>query len=58
VAFALVEIPLISFLVAPQKTRAVMTALQAWLKSRSHRDLGLLLAAGGCFLLALGLSSL
>ena len=58
VAFTLVEIPLVSYLAAPQKTRELMAALQEWLRSRSHRGLAALLAAGGCFLLVLGLSSL
>ena len=58
VAFILVEIPLVSYLAAPQKTRAFMTALQGWLRTRSHREFAVLLAAGGCFLLVLGSSSL
>jgi hypothetical protein len=58
VAFTLVEIPLVSYLAAPQKTRAFMAALQEWLRTRNHWEFAVLLAAGGCFLLALGLSSL
>ncbi len=58
VAFTLVEIPLVSYLAAPQKTREFMATLQEWLRSRSHRGLAALLAAGGCFLLVLGFSSL
>jgi hypothetical protein len=58
VAFTLVEIPLASYLAAPQKTRAFMAALQEWLRTRSHWEFAVLLAAGGCFLVALGLSSL
>lgn len=58
VAFTLVEIPLVSYLAAPQRTRAFMAALQEWVRTRSHREFALLLAAGGCFLLVLGLSSL
>jgi hypothetical protein len=58
VAFTLAEIPLISYLAAPQKTRAFMAALQAWLRSRGHRDVAVLVAAGGCFMLVLGLSGL
>jgi hypothetical protein len=58
VAFTMAEIPLISYLIAPQKTRAFMAALQAWLRSRSHRDVAVLVAAGGCFMLVLGLSNL
>jgi hypothetical protein len=58
VAFTLVEIPLVSYLAAPRKTREFMVALQEWLRSRSHRGLAALLAGGGCFLLVLGLTSL
>jgi hypothetical protein len=58
VAFTMAEIPLISYLAAPDKTRAFMAALQAWLRSRSHRDAAVLVAAGGCFMLVLGFSSL
>ncbi|MGO9158010.1 GAP family protein [Mycobacterium sp.] len=58
VAFTLVEIPLVSYLAAPQKTRAFMAALQEWLRTRSYREFAVLLAVGGCFLLVLGFSSL
>jgi hypothetical protein len=58
VAFTLVEIPLVSYLVAPQKTRLFMAALQEWLRTRSHWEFAILLAAGGCFLVVLGVSSL
>ncbi len=58
VAFAMAEIPLVSYLAAPRKTRMVMAALQTRLRSRSHRDIALVVAAGGCLMLALGLSNL
>jgi len=58
VAFTLVEIPLVSYLAAPQKTRAFMAALQEWLRTRSHWEFAVLLAAGGGFLIVLGVSSL
>jgi hypothetical protein len=58
VAFTLVEIPLASYLAAPQKTRAFMAALQEWLRTRSHWEFAFLLGAGGCFLIALGVGSL
>ncbi|OBH30110.1 hypothetical protein A5692_19750 [Mycobacterium sp. E342] len=56
VAFTVAEIPLIGYLAAPQKTRAFMAALQTWLRSRGHRDVAVLVAAGGCFMLVLGLT--
>ncbi|MGD1240111.1 GAP family protein [Mycobacterium seoulense] len=58
VAFTVAEIPLIGYLTAPQKTRAFMAALQTWLRSRGHRDVAALVAAGGCFMLVLGLTGL
>ena len=58
VAFAMAEIPLMSYLVAPQKTRAAMAALRDWLRLRTHRDIATLVAAGGCLMLMLGLSRL
>lgn len=57
VAFTMAEIPLIGYLAAPRRTRAFMTGLQEWLRSRSHRDVAVLVAAGGCLMLALGLSN-
>ena len=57
VAFTMAEIPLVGYLAAPRKTRAFMAALQVWLRSRSHRDVAVLIAAGGCLMLALGLSN-
>jgi hypothetical protein len=55
VAFTLVEIPLLSFLVAPAKTRKFMAALHSWLRARPRRDLAALVAGGGCVILAIGL---
>jgi len=57
VAFTMAEVPLVGYLAAPRKTRAFMAALQVWLRSRSHRDVAVLIAAGGCLMLALGLSN-
>jgi hypothetical protein len=57
VAFTAAEIPLIGYLAAPRRTRAFMAALQAWLRSRSYRDVAVLVAVGGCLMLALGLSN-
>jgi hypothetical protein len=52
------EIPLFSYLAAPEKTRAFIAGLQTWLRSRSHRDVAVLVAASGCFILMLGLTNL
>jgi hypothetical protein len=58
VAFALVEISLLGCLVAPDKTPAAIAALQAWIRSRHRRDVAALLAAAGCFMIAVGMSAL
>jgi hypothetical protein len=55
VAFALVEIPLLAYLVAPQRTRAAMTALHGWVRARRRREVAVLLAVVGLVLLTAGL---
>jgi hypothetical protein len=55
VAFALVEIPLLAYLVAPQRTRTAMTALHGWVRSRRRREVAVLLAVVGVVLLTAGL---
>ena len=57
VAFAVAEVPLVTYLAAPQMTRAAMASLWDWLRSRTHR-VAILVAAGGCLMLILGLSRL
>lgn len=58
VAFALVEIPLLCYLVAPDRTRAVVSALYDWVRSRGRRGVGAMLAVIGCVLLAAGFAGL
>jgi Sap-like sulfolipid-1-addressing protein len=58
VAFALVEIPLLAYLVAPDRTRTTLSALHDWLRLRGRRGLSTLLAAVGCVLLGVGLAGL
>jgi hypothetical protein len=58
VAFGFVEIPLVCYLVAPDRTRATVSALHEWLRSRRRRDLVALLAVVGCVLLGAGLAGL
>ena len=55
VAFALVEMPLLSYLAAPDKTRAMMAALNDWIRSRRRRDVAVLLAVAGCVMIAVGI---
>lgn len=54
-AFALVEIPLLAYLVAPQRTRAAMTAMHRWVRARQRREVAALLAVVGSVLLVAGL---
>ncbi len=56
VAFALVEIPLLAYLAAPDKTRSSVAAVQDWIRSGRRR--AALLAAVGCVLLAVGIAGL
>jgi hypothetical protein len=58
VAFGFVEFPLVSYLVAPDRTRATMSRLQDWVRRRRRRDVAVLLAAVGCVLLGAGLAGL
>lgn len=55
VAFALVEIPLLAYLVAPQRTHAAMTSLHHWIRARRRREVATLLAAVGAVLVTAGL---
>jgi Sap, sulfolipid-1-addressing protein len=57
VAFGLVEVPLVSYLAAPQKTREFMAGVQEWIRARGQRGIAVVLAAGGTFLLILGFSN-
>jgi hypothetical protein len=56
VAFALVEIPLLAYLLAPQTTRSSMEALHDWIRSRRRIEVATLLAGVGCVLLTVGLA--
>ena len=55
VAFALVEIPLLAYLIAPQRTHAAMTRLHGWVRARRRREVAVLLAVVGAVLLTAGL---
>ena len=58
VAFALVEIPLLAYLVAPDRTRARLAALNDWSRARGRRGVAVLVAVVGVVLLAVGLAGL
>ncbi|WP_237572912.1 GAP family protein [Mycolicibacterium lacusdiani] len=58
VAFALVEIPLLCYLVAPDRTRSMLAALYDWLRAQGRRGVALLLAIVGCALVGVGFAGL
>jgi predicted membrane-bound dolichyl-phosphate-mannose-protein mannosyltransferase len=58
VAFALVEIPLLCHLAAPEWTRATLSAGYDWLRARGHRGTAALLALVGCVLVGVGVAGL
>ena len=55
VAFALIEIPLLAYLVAPQRTHAAMTRLHHAIRARRRNEIAALLGIVGTVLLAVGL---
>jgi hypothetical protein len=58
VAFTLVEVPLLAYLVAPQRTLAAMTSLNEWLRARRRREVAALLGVVGVILVGVGLATL
>jgi hypothetical protein len=58
VAFALVEIPLIAYLLAPRTTRNWMGALNEWIRARRRIEVATALGGVGCVLVAVGIGSL
>ncbi|KAA0110983.1 GAP family protein [Mycolicibacterium sp. P9-22] len=58
VAFALIEIPLLAYLVAPDRTRARLEALNDWVRARGRRGVAVLVAVVGTVLLVAGLAGL
>jgi Sap, sulfolipid-1-addressing protein len=57
-AFAIVEIPLLASLLAPEATRTSMAALHDWIRSRRRVEVATLLAGVGCVLLVVGVAGL
>lgn len=55
VAFAWVEIPLLAYLAAPERTLRAMTALHQWIRARRRREVAALLAVVGVVLVTAGL---
>jgi Sap, sulfolipid-1-addressing protein len=58
VAFALVEIPLLAYLLAPKATVGWVAALHNWIRSRRRVEVAILLAAVGCVFLTVGIAGL
>lgn len=58
VAFTLVEIPLLCYLIAPDRTRATLAVLYDWVRSRGRVGVSALLAVVGALLLAVGFAGL
>lgn len=58
VAFAIVEVPLVSQLTSPAKTQAAMLRLQDWLRARRGPMFAIILGAGGVLMFTSGLSSI
>jgi Sap, sulfolipid-1-addressing protein len=51
VAFALVEIPLLAYVFAPERATTAMAVLNTWIRSRRRQEVAILLTAvGGVFL--------
>lgn len=58
VAFALVELPLVAYLLAPDRTRSLMATLNDWIRSRRRRGAAAVLVVVGCVLLVAGTAGL
>jgi hypothetical protein len=58
VALALVELPLVAYLLAPARTRAFMAALNDWIRSRRRGEVAAVLVGVGCVLFAAGIAGL
>jgi hypothetical protein len=58
IMFAFVEIPLLGFLFAPERTRALASKFSAWMSRRRRPLIVVLAGGGGGYLLVSGLSTL
>ncbi len=56
VAFALVEMPLLAYALAPGRTRSSMATLHEWIRARRRLEVAALLGVVGAALLAAGLA--
>lgn len=58
VAFGLVELPLLAYLVAPDRTRKTLAVMQDRIRSQGRRAVTILFTVVGCGLLTVGLAGL
>jgi Sap, sulfolipid-1-addressing protein len=58
IAFALAEIPMVSFLIAPEATRARVDQLYDWMNTHHRVIVTALAAVVGVYLLVVGISKL
>jgi Sap, sulfolipid-1-addressing protein len=58
VAFAIAEIPLVSFVLAPEATRARLDQLYGWISSHQRFVVTALAAVVGAYLVVVGISKL
>jgi hypothetical protein len=58
VTLAVIEIPLVTYLVMPAKTRAVMLQLQDWVRARRSQVIAVFLTVAGVALVATGMGIL
>jgi hypothetical protein len=54
---AVIEIPLVSYLVTPEKTEAVMLQVQNWIRTHRRRIFETMLAVAGVVLVVKGIGS-
>ena len=58
VAFALIEIPLLAYVLAPKTTVTWVAALHTWVRARRRAEVATLLAVVGCVSLTIGIAGL
>jgi hypothetical protein len=58
IMFALIELPLLGFVLAPDRTRSLTSRLNGWVSRRRRALIVIVAGAGGAFLLLSGLAAL
>ena len=51
-------VPMLSFIVAPEKTRTWVQQMNAWVRSRTRKQAGIFVAVVGVILIGLGITGL